>query len=51
MKKTRFAQIICMLVCISMLLSYPAEARLLQNANPFKNTETTNFTLIESRLN
>ena len=36
MKKTRFAQIICMLVCISILLSYPAEARLLQNANPFK---------------
>ena len=36
MKKNRFARMICILVCISMLLSCPAEARLLRNAKPFK---------------
>ena len=36
MKKNRFARMFCIFVCISMLLSCPAEARLLRNAKPFK---------------
>ena len=36
MKRTRFANIICLILCASILFACPAEAKILWNAKPFK---------------